>query len=217
MNVLIIDGHPDEGRLLGHLLDHYESALTGPIAVTRFAVRDLSFDPVLRRGYAADQRWEPDIQQLAEALDACDHLVIGFPLWWGAEPAAMKGLFDRLLLPGVAFRYHRDDLFWDRLLAGRSADIVITMDTPPWYLRFIYGNPVIRRLKHQVLGFCGFEPLRFFAFGVTRRGGTARNLDRWLREMRRAAASVGSLRRADKQSMMIGRHRFAEAIRERQS
>ncbi|WP_117195253.1 NAD(P)H-dependent oxidoreductase [Rhizobium terrae] len=217
MNVLIIDGHPDEGRLLSHLLDHYEGALTGAVAVTRFAVRDLSFDPVLHRGYSADQPWEPDIERVAEAIDACDHLVVGFPLWWGAEPAALKGLMDRLLLPGFSFRYHREDVFWDRLLAGRSADVIITMDTPPWYLRWIYGDPVIRRLKHQVLGFCGFKPLRFLKLGVTRRGGAARQLDAWRREVARAAISAGGLKRGSKRITLTGRQHFADAIRERQS
>ncbi|MFB9950019.1 NAD(P)H-dependent oxidoreductase [Rhizobium puerariae] len=217
MNVLIIDGHPDEGRLLGALLDHYEKTLAGAVSVTRLAVRDLSFDPVLHRGYAGDQPWEPDLERVAEALDACDHLVFGFPLWWGAEPAAVKGLLDRLLLPGFTFRYHREDLLWDRLLTGRSADVIITMDTPPWYLRWVYGDPVTRRLKYQVLGFCGIRPLRFFKLGATRRGGAARKLDHWMREIGRAAASAGGLKRDSRRNILPGRERFAEAIRERQS
>ena len=99
--------------------------------------------------------------------------MVGFPLWWGGEPAALKGLLDRLLLPGFAFKYHRRDSFWDRLLSGRSADVIVTMDTPPWYLRLLYGDPIGHRWRQQVLGFCEFKPLRIHRFGQTRRGGAA--------------------------------------------
>lgn len=212
---LILDGHPDGGRLISSLLDAYQAALPAGIAVERIAVRDLAFDPVLARGYSADQPWEPDLRRLAEAIDACDHLVVAFPLWWGAEPAALKGLLDRVLLPGWAFRYHRDDPMWDRLLAGRSADLIVTMDTPPWYLRLVFGDPVMKRWKRQVLGFVGFKPVRVFRFGATRRGGAAKGLGGWVSQLQRAAASVGNLRRGDKQAAMALRtdHTTAQAER----
>lgn len=178
MRVLVIDGHPDEGRLLTALLDRYAAALPAEAEVERIAVRDLAFEPNLRRGYAAVQEWEPDLIKFAQALDAADHVVIGFPMWWGAEPALAKGLIDRILIPGYAFRYHKDDPMWDGLLAGRSADIVVTMDTPTWYLRIAYGDAVIKRWKRQVLGFAGMKPLRAFRLGMTRRGGAENSFER---------------------------------------
>lgn len=202
MHCLILDGHPDGGRLVTSLLDSYAAALPAGTQLTRFAVRDLAFDPNLRAGYSADQPWEPDLQALAAAVDACDHLVVAFPLWWGAEPAQLKGLLDRLLLPGWAFRYHKGDPMWDRLLAGRSADLIVTMDTPPWYLRLAYGDAVIKRWSRQVLGFVGFKPVRVFCFGATRRGAAAKGLARWTRALELAAASAHTLRRGDKQAAM---------------
>ena len=50
MRVLILDGHPDENRLTGALLDAYEAALPPGTSVARLAVRDLDFDPNLREG-----------------------------------------------------------------------------------------------------------------------------------------------------------------------
>ncbi|MDN3719732.1 NAD(P)H-dependent oxidoreductase [Roseibium salinum] len=35
----------------------------------------------------------------------CEHFVVVHPLWWGGLPAKLKGVFDRILLPGMAFRY----------------------------------------------------------------------------------------------------------------
>ncbi|RIA46387.1 putative NADPH-quinone reductase [Hephaestia caeni] len=196
MRVLILDGHPDEGRLLSHLLDTYQAALGAEVEVERIAVRDLAFEPNLRHGYKTVQTLEPDLERVTAAIAACDHLVVGFPMWWGSEPGRLKGLIDRVLLPGFAFRYHQNDPFWDRLLAGRSADTIITTDTPSWYLRFAYGNPVVRRWRGQILGFCGFKPVRILKCGPTRQGGAEQNIAAWRRKIERLAASAGSLRRA---------------------
>lgn len=135
----------------------------------------------------------------------------------GAEPAQLKGLLDRLLLPGWAFRYHRDDPMWDRLLAGRSADLIVTMDTPPWYLRLAYGDAVIKRWTRQVLGFVGFKPVRVFRFGATRRGGAAKGLARWTQVLERAAASAAALRRGTKQAALALRTDVETARTERAS
>ncbi|MGE4323484.1 MAG: NAD(P)H-dependent oxidoreductase [Sphingobium sp.] len=198
MRVLILDGHPDDGRLVSHLLDTYRAALGDGVEVELIAVRELAFESNLRRGYKEVQPLEPDLERVWAAIDACDHLVIGFPMWWGGEPALLKGLIDRVLLPGAAFRYHADDPFWDRLLAGRSADAIITMDTPGFYLRLAYGNPVTRRWRGQILGFCGFKPVRIARFGPIRQGGVEKNLTAWRRKVERMAASAARLRRAPK-------------------
>lgn len=204
MRVLILDGHPDNGRLVSHLLDTYQESLGAEVEVERIAVRDLMFDPNLRCGYKVVQAWEPDLKRVADALAACDHLVVGFPMCWGSEPAQLKGLIDRVLLPGFAFRYHPDDPFWDRLLAGRSADAIITTDTPSWYLRFAYGNPVVRRWRGQILGFCGFKPVRICKFGPVRHGGAEKNIASWLHKVERLAASAGSLRRGARIDRPVG-------------
>ncbi len=190
MKIVMLDGHPDEGRFSSYLLDCYAAALPASAGVSRVAVRDLAFTPILRHGYAKRTDWEPDLLRLAEAIDACDHLVVVFPMWWGSEPAELKGLIDRLFLPGFMFAYHKDDPWWDRLMAGRSADVIITMDTPPVFLWLSYGNAIIRRWKGQVLGFVGFAPVRVLAFGPVRKGGAEKSLAKWRTKLARMAQSV---------------------------
>lgn len=190
MKVLLLDGHPDAGRLTTRLLNLYEGVLPADAEVTRVAIRDLAFTPILRRGYAKRTPWEPDLAQLAEAFDACDHLTVAFPLWWGSEPAELKGLIDRLFLPGFMFAYHQADPWWDRLMAGRSADVIVTMDTPPIFLRLAYGNAVVRRWKGQVLGFVGFAPVRIIAIGPVRKGGAEKSIGKWAAKIARMAQSA---------------------------
>ena len=42
------------------------------------------------------------IEAIAD-LRWCDSVVFVFPTWWFSLPAVLKGYFDRVLLPGVAF------------------------------------------------------------------------------------------------------------------
>ena len=148
MRALLIDGHPDQGRLLSQLLDAYAAALPPGTEITRLAIRDLDFDPNLRRGYVEVQPLEPDLETALTAIEACDHLVLAFPLWWAAEPARVKGFFDRVFLPGRAFHEHESDPLWDKLLKGRSADVIVTLDTPLWFLRLVWLDAPGRRLRN---------------------------------------------------------------------
>ncbi|MFL0356720.1 NAD(P)H-dependent oxidoreductase [Erythrobacter sp. GH1-10] len=190
MNVLLIDGHPDAGRFSAHLLDLYEHALPPGCEVTRVAVRDLEFTPILKHGYKKRTEWEPDIAALAGKLDACDHVCFVFPMWWGAEPALLKGLIDRLFLPGFTFAYHDDDTWWDRNMEGRSADAIITMDTPPIFLLLFYWNSIIRRWKGQILGFCGFKPVRILPLGQVKFGGAEKNAAKWTAKIQKLARTI---------------------------
>lgn len=190
MHCLLIDGHPGADRLSAHLLDLYAAALPAGTELTRIALRDLRFAPHALHDYAALPAAEPDLDRLWAAMIACDHLVLAFPMWWGAEPALVSDVLTRVLLPGRAFAYHRDDPWWDRLLSGRSADVLVTMDTPPAVLRWLWGFPIGRRLRRQVLGFVGFAPVRVLCFGPVRRGGAGRALPRWGARIARAAAHI---------------------------
>lgn len=188
MKVFAVDGHPHTEGLAQSLLGAYLGALSGA-EVTRIALRDLAFDPILHGGYKVHQPLEPDLERAAEALKAADHFVIAFPMWWGGQPALVKGFFDRLLLPGFAFKYRPNSSLWDGLLAGKSADALITGDTPRVFLRFAYGDPIVRQMRSQVLGFCGFRPVRVAYFAPVRRQGE-RRLAGYVKKATRLGASV---------------------------
>jgi putative NADPH-quinone reductase len=112
--------------------------------------------------------WEPDLQALSEDIIWCDRLVIVHPLWWGSAPARLKGLLDRLLMPGFAFRYIEGRPLPKPLLAGRKARVVITSDTPTFFLKWFYGNGWVKVLRRQILAFCGFKDLKVMYCGPVR-------------------------------------------------
>ena len=46
----------------------------------------------------------PEIQEAVNDLRWCDSIVFVYPTWWFDFPASLKGYFDRVYLPGVAFK-----------------------------------------------------------------------------------------------------------------
>lgn len=120
---------------------------------------DLTFDPTLHGGFEDPQPLEPDLLRMKSAIEEARHLTIVTPLWWGADPAVLKGVIGRLFLPHWAFRY-KPDGFPEGLLAGRSARIIRTMDSPGFWYRFVLGRAADTVLERATLRFCGFAPVR---------------------------------------------------------
>jgi len=149
----------------------------------------LRFDPLLHEGYRVVQPLEPDLQSAQEAIRWAGHLVFAFPVWWGGVPALMKGFLDRILLPGFAFRYEAGHRFPRQLLQGRSADLLVTMDTPPWYFRWGYGAPALKQMKRTVLEFCGVRPVRILSVGPVLDSSDARRAA-WIGKARQMAARL---------------------------
>ncbi len=65
------------------------------------------FDPVLtaerRRNYHDVKKNRDGLEEHVARLQAAEALVVQFPTWCFGLPAMLKGWFDRLLMPGVAF------------------------------------------------------------------------------------------------------------------
>lgn len=122
---------------------------------------DMSFDPILHKGYNKVQQLEPDLVEFQTQVKEANHLVFVYPTWWGGPPALLRALLERAVLPGFGFKYHTDKLFWDKLLKGKSARIITTMDAPFWYYRLVFGAPGDKMMKNAVLNFCGVSPVRF--------------------------------------------------------
>ncbi|GGJ45364.1 NAD(P)H-dependent oxidoreductase [Deinococcus roseus] len=161
MNTLVILGHPNNSSYCAALAENYVKGAEAAGHTTRLLrLADLNFDLNLKMGYQRKQPLEPDLQEAQKLLLWCDHLVVVFPTWWGAPPAVLKGFLDRVLLPGFAFKYRKDSVLWDKLLAGRTARIIVTSDSPGWWMRYRHADPAIRLMKQTTLEFCGFTPVK---------------------------------------------------------
>jgi putative NADPH-quinone reductase len=160
--ILVLLGHPDKETFNGSLADAYEGAarLAGH-EVRRKNIGDLHFDPMLHKGYKVIQELEPDLKELQEDFRWAEHVVIVYPLWWSSMPALMKGLFDRIWLPAFAFRFikapdGKSTMGWNKLLAGRTCRVIVTLKNFPLVERFMFGD-YTAELVHAILRFAGFK------------------------------------------------------------
>lgn len=178
---LVILGHPNTDSFCGALSRAYiDGAKANGSEVHEIKIGELEFDPVLWKGYNETQELEADLVAAQELINWSDHIAFVYPNWWGAMPSIMKGFIDRTFLPGFAYKYRDNSQFWDKLLAGRTAQLLVTMDTPPWYYRWIWNRPGHNEMKKTILGFCGIKVNRISEFSPIK-GSSQERREKWIR------------------------------------
>ena len=109
MRILIVYAHPRADSLAAALRDATKSALEA--RGHEVELRDLyaeGFQPAMsaeERGRHHDVPRNLDgIEDHVASLQRAEALVLVHPTWWYGMPAMLKGWFDRIWVPGVAFR-----------------------------------------------------------------------------------------------------------------
>lgn len=185
--IFLLLGHPDTSGISGSFADSYEAgAKEGGHEIERLNIGEMTFDPILHKGYRAIQEMEPDLQRFTELVKWCDHFVIVHPVWWVGMPAILKGLFDRAWLPGSEFRYiklasGKRTPFWHRLMKGKTARIILASGTHPLLVRILPGS-VNAQLRWGILWFAGFK-VRTDWFGPSENVPEHRK-EKWLARVR---------------------------------
>lgn len=210
-NVLVVLGHPRTSSLAGALAREYaDGARAVGSHVREVRVADLDFDPDVTHPSPARQVQESDLEEVRRLLLWAQHIVFVHPTWWGTAPARLKGLLDRVLLPGFAFR--EEDGRFQPLLGGRTAEIITTMDTPGWVYRWIFRSPGPRALGQATLGFCGIETVRTTRFGPVHTSTPAQRRS-WLGAARRLGLRLGRGPRTVAQELRRGVGTWIRALR----
>jgi putative NADPH-quinone reductase len=108
--------------------------------------------------------------------------VFVYPNWWSTYPALLKGFIDRVFLPNFAFKYHEKGPFWDKLLKGKTAQLIVTMDTPSWYYWLINRRPGHNSMKIGILEFSGVKPVKINSYGPIKSSDDKKR-KQWLQEV----------------------------------
>jgi putative NADPH-quinone reductase len=111
------------------------------------------FDPVMseaaRRDYHDTSRNQVGLESYVARLRAAQALVVQFPVWSFGMPAMLKGYFDRMMMPGVAFDLS-DPAHAKPLLGNLRRIAGITTYGRPWTRAFAVGDPPRRMVKRYL-------------------------------------------------------------------
>lgn len=189
--IVIINGHPNKESFNFGIVKAYRTgAEESGAEIREIVISELDFNPNLQFGYQKRTELEPDLLSAWENIKWADHMVWVHPVWWGGLPAIMKGFIDRLFLPGFVFQYRENSMFWNKLLKGKSAHIITTLDQPGWIYRLLFGQPSVNQLRKSTLQFCGVNPVKVTYIGIIRTSDDEKR-KKWLKKMHRLGHKQG--------------------------
>jgi len=116
------------------------------------------FDPVLseeaRRHYHDTSRNQRGLEDYVARLTSAEALVLQFPTWCFGVPAMLKGFFDRMIMPGVAFDIGDPAHVKPMLLNIRRIVGIVTYGRPR-HMAWWMSNPPRKIVTRYVRWFTG--------------------------------------------------------------
>jgi NAD(P)H dehydrogenase (quinone) len=171
MRVLVIYCHPRPDSFSAALRDAAVDGLTA--SGHSVELRDLyagAFDPVLstqqRVVYFNEAESVSGVEDHVASLRLAEGLVLVYPTWWFGMPAMLKGWFDRVWLPGVAFHLSGPKVMVPLLTNIRRIGVVTTYGSP-WWLLWWVGWPDRRVVRRCLRPLCA-AGCRIHWLGLTR-------------------------------------------------
>jgi NAD(P)H dehydrogenase (quinone) len=159
MHVLVVYCHPVETSFAAAL--HQE--VLAKLKAAGHTVDDCdlyaeNFNPVMSReerlGYHAVPANQAPMADYIERLRRADAIVFCFPTWCFGLPAMLKGFFDRLLMPGVAFDISDPANVKPMLTHIQRIAAVVTYGRPRW-MAWYMGDPprkIVTRYLRRLTG-----------------------------------------------------------------
>lgn len=171
IRISLILANPKPASLCHALAASAAAACRAQNAMVRF--HDLyaeRFPPVLEAEELIQRRSEDPLveQHCREACEA-DAFILVHPNWWGQPPAILKGWVDRVLRPGIAYRFVGGDSgagVPEGLLRARLAIVLNTSDTPSEREEATFGDPLETLWGRCIFPYCGVPAFFRHTYGV---------------------------------------------------
>jgi len=188
LNISLILAHPDKGSF-NHAIAHTASnhLQTRGHHVIFHDLYDEGFDPILPADEILNDAKLPGIiDRLCKEISSSEGIIIVHPNWWGQPPAILKGWIDRVIRPGVAYKFLEDDSGEGipvGLLKARAAIVFNTSNTPEERESGIFGDPLETLWKNCIFSLCGVDTFyrEMFRIIVT---STLKQRSEWLDRVR---------------------------------
>jgi NAD(P)H dehydrogenase (quinone) len=157
MRVLLIHCHPRAESFSAALRDTARQALEA--AGHQVECRDLyaeGFSPALNstehRDYLDPASNPSDVADHVASLQRAEALLLVYPTWWYGLPAMLKGWFDRIWAPGIAFKLG-DGAIEPLLTNIQRIGVVTTYGSPLWLL-WVIGWPDKKLINRGLRRLC---------------------------------------------------------------
>jgi NAD(P)H dehydrogenase (quinone) len=157
MRVLLIHCHPRAESFSAALRDAACVALEA--AGHQVECRDLyaeglraALSDAEHRDYLDPSRHSPDVADHVASLQRAEALLLVYPTWWYGLPAMLKGWFDRIWAPGVAFKLG-DGAIEPLLTNIKRIGVVTTYGSPLWLL-WVIGWPDKKLINRGLRRLC---------------------------------------------------------------
>ena len=160
MRCLVVKAHPLSESLCSSMTERVVELLRAN--GHEVMVEDLDaqqFDPAMtpseRASYYDGLYTTQFVAAHVEHLRSAEAIVLIFPTWWFGPPAVLKGWFDRVWGPGVAYDHSKGyGPIKPRLHSLREMLVVTTLGAPWWVDRIILRQPLKRIIKIAIVGTC---------------------------------------------------------------
>lgn len=175
--ITIVYGHP-YGRSFNHAI--LETVIGSLQAKGReYTLLDLyadNFDPAVREGdlalYARGHTRDELAVKYMKILAGTREIIYIFPIWWGLEPAIVKGFHDKVLLKDFAWKYTASgDL--SPLLHIKKTTLISTSEAPGTLFRAYFED----YLPNHVFRAVGMENPSWHNLDNVVQGGEQRRKD----------------------------------------
>jgi NAD(P)H dehydrogenase (quinone) len=181
MNILIVFAHPEPKSFNGALFDTAVDTLRGlGHEVATSDLYRMGFDPAsdrhnftsvkdpeylklqIEETHASDiHGFSPEIEAELRKVEACDLMILQFPLWWFGLPAILKGWVDRVMAMGRTYGYGH--IYETGKFRGKRAMLSLTTGGPAEaYMKDGFNgdiHAIPRPIQRGVPRFLGFDVL----------------------------------------------------------
>jgi putative NADPH-quinone reductase len=129
-----------------------------------------SFNPILPANeIPADACIPKELESHCQEILNADGIIVVHPNWWGQPPAILKGWVDRVIRPGVAYKFKDGDNGEGipvGLLKAKFALVFNTSNTSTEREFGVFGDPLQALWKDCIFDLCGVRTFHREMFNI---------------------------------------------------
>jgi putative NADPH-quinone reductase len=145
------------------------------------------FDPILPVDeISGETNLSQAIKMHCKEISEAQGIIIIHPNWWGQPPAILKGWVDRVLRPGIAYKFAEGDKGEGvpiGLLKANVAIVLNTSNTQSERELQVFGDPLETIWKNCIFDLCDVRTVYRETFGVVITS-TVEQRQEWLQKVK---------------------------------